>query len=97
MTDKTTYAEEKQQELKTWEDKINELENKIHSGTVEASDEAKKQLIALRAKKEHLEEKLGEIKSSSEDAWEPLKDGVKRVQDDLSQMFNDISSKFKDN
>ncbi|NCO75587.1 MAG: hypothetical protein GW795_06280 [Cyanobacteria bacterium] len=94
MENRETYQGEMETKLQELGAKLDHWNTKKDEITDEAKAEAEEKLRVLKAKKEAVEAKLIELKSSGDEAWETLKSGFQNACDELTSAFEDAIAKF---
>lgn len=82
-------------QLKEWDAKIDQLKAKAQQAKADTKIEYQEELEALRAKKESMGQKLQELKSSGDEAWQDIRAGVEKAASELKSAFEGVSSKFE--
>ncbi|WP_414578728.1 hypothetical protein [Anabaena sp. CCY 9402-a] len=95
MEDKNAYQGEMEAKLQEWGAKLDAMRTKADQTSADAKAELDKQIKELTTKREAMQQKLTELKASSDDAWESLKAGTQSAWNDLSASFEEAASKFK--
>jgi uncharacterized coiled-coil DUF342 family protein len=95
MSERETSQGQMEATLQKWGVKLDEMKAKVDHVSDEAKVELQQKIKTLTGKKEALQEKLSELKSSSDDAWKSLKEGMQSAWDELSSAFEEAASKFK--
>lgn len=92
---KEAYQEKMNANLHELQAKIDLL--KANAEQAEAAQKVKlyEKIESLRTKQQHLHEKLAELRSASEGAWEEVKAGVELSWQDLKDSFERAVDKFK--
>lgn len=88
------YQGDIEAKLQEWGAKLDQLKAKADTINDDAKAEIDEKINILTIKKENLEIKLAELKSSSGDAWESLKLGFQSAWNELTFAFEDAISKF---
>jgi predicted nucleic acid-binding Zn-ribbon protein len=95
MEDKNTYQGEMETKLQHLGTELDTLKAKADQATAEAKLEIDKHIQELTAKQEELKQRLADLKTSTDEAWETLKTGVQNAWDELTEAFEEAVSKFK--
>ena len=95
MSVKDTYLNQMQAQLREEDAKIQQLKARADKAQAEAKISYYEQIETLRSKQAAAQQKLLELKSSGDNAWEHLKLGVDRACNDLKLAFDDASAKLK--
>jgi len=94
MNNRETYQGEMEKKLQEWGAKLDELKANADNIGDNVRAEYDQQIQDLQAKKEDLEGKLAELKSTSDDAWASVQSGFQSAWDELSAGFEEAFSKF---
>ena len=89
MSVKEDYLKKIEAQIKEWSAKIDELKEKGVKGKY---DEIMENLIA---KRETAQNKLQELKKSSDEAWVDIKVGLENARDELKEALEKAVSQFK--
>lgn len=92
---KEEYQKKMQAQLDEWGTEIDKLKAKADKAEADAKIEYHKEIERFRAKQQAAQEKLDELKESSEDAWEDLKAGVESSWNSLGDALKSAASRFK--
>lgn len=95
MSEKEAYEKKLQAQLDEWGAEIDRLKAKADAAGADAQLEYNKQLDELRSKRAAANEKLAELKATSGDAWEDLKDGITKAWGSLSDAMKSAKDRFK--
>lgn len=92
---KETYQAKMEAQLKEWQAKIDVLKAKAEKAEADAKIRYNEEIESLQAKQHHMAQKLDELRSSSESAWEDVKAGVEMAWKDLKHGVEHAMEKFK--
>lgn len=95
METKKTYEEKKEAAVRDWSKKLEDLKKKADQGRADMKIKYYEQIEALRPKLENARKKLDELKKTSGDKWEGVKNGVEKALNDFRNSFDNTLSKFK--
>ncbi|HKJ21664.1 MAG TPA: coiled coil domain-containing protein [Gammaproteobacteria bacterium] len=95
MSDKELYQQKKQAELDQWRAAVDKLKAKASGASADVQLEMNQHIKTLESKIEEGQTKLSQLAGASEDAWEPIKDGVESAWDSLQSAVGDAAAKFK--
>lgn len=95
MTDKAAYLQKMQAKLNEWEADINALQAKMSGASADTKIELNKQIDNLRAERSDMKQKLEELKNTSGEAWEDVRDGMEAAWDSASTSFKNAINRFK--
>jgi len=92
---KEAYEQKLQAQLDEWKADIDKLKAKANEADADAQIEYYNQIDKLRAMQEAARNKLAELKTSGDDAWEDLKVGIENAWDSLGNALKSAKSRFK--
>jgi DNA repair ATPase RecN len=95
MKNKAVYIEKFNAYLKELQADLDKLEDKVRKSEVDLKIKYKDDIENLKKKKAGLQAKLDEIRSSSGEAWNELKEGTDKAFDDLKKSWSAAWQKFK--
>ncbi|QSR34526.1 coiled coil domain-containing protein [Marinobacterium iners] len=95
MAMKEAYEKKLQAQLDEWSAEIDRLKAKADSQEADAQLKYYKEIEELRSLQAAANDKLVELKDSSDDAWEDLKAGVDSARDSLGHALRSAASRFK--
>ena len=75
--------------------KISVMEAKTDKTKAEAKAEINNKINELKVKRLEAQKKLDEIRNSTDDAWESLKEGKENAYEDLNKFVTNAASKIK--
>ena len=88
------FREQTEARLAEYEKDIDQLQAKAEKMGGDAKAKAEQQLTALRQKRDAVSEKIKELGSSSEGAWEQIKSGIEAALDDLGDAYKKAAAEF---
>jgi outer membrane lipoprotein-sorting protein len=88
------FREQTAARLAEYEKDIDQLQAKVEKMGGDAKAKAEQQLTVLRQKRDAVSEKMKELGSSSEGAWEQIKSGVESALDDLGNTYKKVAAEF---
>ena len=94
MNDKQAYEKKLQAQLDEWSAEIDRLKARATDLEADAQLEYNKRIEAIQTLQEAARERLGELRKSSDDAWEDLKGGVDEAWTELEEAFLQAKSRF---
>ena len=89
------YIEKLKQKLDDWNTEIESLEAKAEQVAGSVKEQYHKQLEDAKLRRDELQDKLAELKHSSDAAWDDLKSGADLAWDALSSALKSAKSKFE--
>jgi len=92
---KEAYQDKMNARLREWQGKIDVLKAKADQAEAEQKIRLYENIESLRMKQQHVHEKLDELHSASEGAWEEVKAGVELAWRDLQDAIGRAVEKFK--
>lgn len=94
MTTKAEYEKKLQTQLDEFGAEIEKLKTRADKNEADTEPWHHKQIEVLQEKHKLAKKKLGELKDSSDDAWEDLKDGISSAWDSVSLAIKSASKRF---
>ena len=88
------FREQTEARLAEYEKDIDQLQAKAEKMGGDAKAKAEQQLTALRQKRDAVAEKMKELGSSSEGAWEQIKSGIDAALEDLGNAYKKAAAEF---
>ena len=88
------FREETDTKLTEYKNKIDQLQAEAEKLGGDAKAKAEQQLTALRQKRDAVSEKIKELGSSSEGAWEQIKSGIEAALEDLGNAYKKAAAEF---
>ena len=95
MATKEAYGKKLEAQLAEWDAKLDVLAAKARNATAAARISYEDELESLRGKRAQALSALQELGKRGEDAWEDMKDGVKKAWDDMGKAVERIAARFK--
>lgn len=95
MTDRQAYIEKLEAKLKEWDSQISQLSAKAKKVKADIKIDYNEKLDRTKAKRDELADKIQDLRRSSDDAWQAIKDGTDRISSELTKTFDDVKSKFE--
>ena len=96
MKDKRKAYEEKlDAQLEEWNAQIALLKGKAANAKSDAKIDYNKTIDALEHKKDEAKNKLQELKTAGDEAWEDVKAGAEKAWAEVKTAYHDAASKFK--
>ncbi|MBY0358354.1 MAG: hypothetical protein K2W82_10170 [Candidatus Obscuribacterales bacterium] len=90
MSLKDAYQARVEAEIKGWEADYSKWKAKAEIAGADAQIEYYKKLEGIQARLEKAKKCFGELKSSTEEAWEELKPGIDKAGSELNVAFNEL-------
>jgi chromosome segregation ATPase len=94
MTDKKAYADKLSAEIEKWDSEIGVMRAKAKSASADARIEYDRQINDLEKRRDELDAKLDELRNSSGNAWDDIKDGVDRAWKNMSSAVQNATDRF---
>jgi len=94
VQDRNQYQGEMETKLQQLGSKIDDMKAKANRVGADAKAEVDKQIEELTAKRVAIQQKLVDLKSSSDDAWKTIQTGIQTAWEDLSTSFEKAAAKF---
>ena len=95
MSKKDEYMVQMQLQLKKWDAEIDALTAKANDIGAEARDKYYDQLKIMRASREAAAQKMHELTSASEAAWQEMQKGMESAWDAMKSAMEKVTSSFK--
>ena len=95
MKTKDAYVKKVQAQLDELDADIKKLKARADKAGANAQLEYKKQIETLKRKQQKAGDKLAELKASSDDAWEDLREGLDAAKTSLSSAIKSATARFK--
>jgi uncharacterized protein (DUF885 family) len=95
MAEKEKYIDKLAAQLKEWEAKINQLEEKAKKGTIEAKVAISKEVEVLRKMMNNAKKNLQELSGKTKEAWKVFVPGVDKAWNDLKEAVHQAHEKYK--
>ena len=94
MSNKTEYENKLQTQLDEFSAEIEKLKSRADKTEADAEPWHQKQIEMLQEKHNMAKEKLGELRESSDDAWEDLKEGISSAWDSVGVALKSAAKRF---
>jgi len=88
------FLEQTETRLAEYKKEIDQLQERAEKLGEDGKAKAEKQLTILRQKQDEVAEKLKDLSSSSENAWEQVKSGVDAAMEDLGNAYKKAAAEF---
>jgi len=95
MNKKQAYEEKLQAQFDEWSAKIEVLKAKAEKAGADVKVDYQKTIEDLQKKKTNAKQKLQELHTASDDAWEDLQDGLKGAWSSFGAAIESAVSRFK--
>lgn len=95
MSSKEEFVRKMHIKLDEWNAEIDALSVRAAAAEADARVEFRKQIEALRSKRDDARVKLKTLEDASENAWEDMKAGVELAWDVVSDAVRSATSRFK--
>ena len=95
MSKKDDYMAQMQAQLKKWDAEIDTMTAKANEIGAEARDKYYDQLKTMRASREAASQKMHEVSSASEAAWQEMQKGMETAWDSMKTAMEKMTSSFK--
>lgn len=95
MSMKDAYLQKIDAQMEEWKTEIDKMKAKADKADADAKLKYYEQIEELRTKQQAAQEKLRELRNSSEDAWEDLKAGFELARVSLGEAIKSASSRFQ--
>ena len=95
MNERKEYIDKMAEQLRSWDNEITKYQQKAAQMNENVKQKYQDEVTKLKARKKQVQQKLDELKSSSDSAWKELKNGFDRSWKELKTAFNNANSSFK--
>ena len=95
MSNRDEYVRKLQEKLGEWNAEIDKLVAKAGEVKADAKNEYAEQIASLKAKQTAAREKIEELQTSGESAWDDLKSGVELAWTAMGEAIDSAKSRFK--
>jgi|CXWL01.1.fsa_nt_gi ElaB/YqjD/DUF883 family membrane-anchored ribosome-binding protein len=95
MNNREEFIQKMKAQLDQWGIEIDRLAERAETAQAEAKTRYKAQIEVLRQQREAAKLKLHELQSSSEDAWDSVRESMESARDSISKTIKDAMSHFK--
>ena len=92
---KDAYQDKMNARLREWQAKIDALKARADQAEAEQKIKYNEEIETLRTKQQKVQQKLEELRSAGEGAWEEVKAGVEVAWTDLEDAVQRAADKFK--
>ena len=93
---KETYQQKIQEQLDEWRADIDRLKEKAKNAKAESKLKYQENIDKLELKMNEGKSKLKDLKESSAEAWDALKDGADSIWDTMKATFAEVREKLTD-
>lgn len=94
MKTKDIYVKKVQAQLDEWDADIKKLRARADKASADAALGYKARMETLKRERDKAGDKLDELKSASDDAWEDLKTGLDYATQSLSRALKSAAARF---
>ncbi len=94
MSDKNAYEKKQQARLDEWAAEIDKLKAKAELADAEARIKLNEEIKQAETMQQKVEDKLAELRSSTDDAWTDIKHGLDEAADSLGSSLRSAVSRF---
>ncbi len=95
MENKEEYQGKMEAQLSEWGVELDKLKARADKAVADTRQDYYDQIEALHAKQSSMQAKLQELKTSSDDAWGDLKEGLDHSWNQVKDSFNKAAARFK--
>jgi predicted nucleic acid-binding Zn-ribbon protein len=95
MTTKDDFQERLQAQIREWDAQIELLKARADRAKTDQKMAYRKEIDKLKARQQDLRQKLGEMQTSSEGAWEEIKSGTESAWKELDASFRKAMEHFR--
>lgn len=94
MSEKSATREKLEARLDQWRAEIDKLQANAAEAGADTRKEFENQVKALRKQQDKAREKLKELETASDDAWNDIKHGIEKAWDDLGDAVKSARERF---
>ncbi|WP_031432191.1 sll1863 family stress response protein [Methylomarinum vadi] len=94
MSNRDQYVAKIKAQLDQWNADIDRLEAKAKEAEADVRIEHQKEIEVIKAQRDQLVSKLGEVENASEEAWEDIKTGAESAWNSLDNALKSAADKF---
>jgi len=95
MTKRDVDQGEMEKKLQNWGAKLDEMKAKADQSGADTKAQLEGKIEALTVKRDAMQQRLADLKGSSDEAWHSVKTGLQAAWNDLSDAFEEAATKFK--
>jgi uncharacterized coiled-coil DUF342 family protein len=95
MENREEYQGKMEAQLSEWGAEIDKLKDRADRAAADTRQGCYDQIEALHAKQASIQAKLQELKTSGDDAWGDLKEGLDSSWNEVRDSFNKAAARFK--
>jgi chromosome segregation ATPase len=95
MNNRDAYVQKMKAKLDEWNADLDKLSAKADAAEADAKLQYNKQIEGLRKQRDEARQKLEELASASDDAWDDVRQGVKSAWEKMSDAFSAALGRFK--
>ena len=93
---KETYQQKIQEQLDEWRADIDRLREKAKNASAETKLKYQENIDKLELKMDEGKSKLKDLKESSAEAWDAVKDGADSIWDTMKATFAEVKDRLRD-
>jgi len=94
MKNRDVYVKKVQAQLDEWDADIKKLKAKANKASANATLEYKSRIESLKRKQQEAGDRLDDLKSASDDAWDDLKKGLENATSVLGDSIKSAAAHF---
>ena len=95
MTTKEAYLKKAHAKLDEWNADLDKMKAKLSVADAEVKIKLNDTVKKLEAQRDEMKQKLAELESASEDAWEDIRDGMEAAWYRVTASIKDAVNRFK--
>lgn len=95
MSTRQEYVDKVKKQLDTWDQDLQELDEKLHKTEHEFKDKVDHKIQDAKSKFENLKDKLHHLTEATDDAWDDIKDGFEIAWDGVKLGITAARSEFE--
>lgn len=95
MSDRDAYVQKMKAKLDEWNAEIDRLAAKASQAQADARLKYNEEIDNLKKQREEADRRMRELQSSSEEAWNSVREGMEAAWDRMNNALKDAVSRFK--
>jgi DNA-binding transcriptional MerR regulator len=95
MTERDVAQGEMEKKLQDWGAKLDEMKAKVDQSGADTKAQLEGKIETLTVRRDAMQQRLADLKGSSDEAWHSVKTGLQAAWNDVSEAFEEAAAKFK--
>jgi len=84
-----------EKKLQDWGAKLDEMKAKVDQSGADTKAQLEGKIETLTVRRDAMQQRLADLKGSSDEAWHSVKTGLQAAWNDVSEAFEEAAAKFK--